>query len=102
MTTTYITDSVGNLVADGNAQFLTSFNETSHFQLSDIELAKMLFDRKMDIIFALGYPYSFHYMVGIKDHRLYAIEMMLSEGLKVYTWEEFMECCFDEWFCDAD
>jgi hypothetical protein len=36
------------------------------------------------------------YMVGIKGNSLYVFEET-KEDLKIYTWKEFIECCFDEW-----
>ena len=95
-TVTFITDSTGNLVAKGDARFVTPIYKGSYFELSDMKLAKMFFDKEIDFVFWLGFPHSTRYMIGIKDNNLYGLQNT-QEGLKIYTWDEFMECCFDEW-----
>jgi hypothetical protein len=90
---TSITDSVGNLVARGDARLV---HVAPVFGQYNIELAKMFFDKEIDFVFDLGFPYSSRYMVGIKGNNLYALQNT-KEGLKVYPWDEFMQCCYDEW-----
>lgn len=67
-TQTFITDSIGNLVAVADARYI--WYKTTHFQ-DDIMLAKMFFNKKVDYAFyaegQLG-----HY-IGIKDNQLFAI-----------------------------
>ena len=91
--TTIITDSVGNLIAKGDVRLV---HVAPVFGKQDIRLAKMFFDKEIDFVFLLGFPFLMRYMVGIKDNTLYALEGT-KEGLKVYSWDEFMACCFDEW-----
>ena len=93
---TLITDSTGNLVATGDARFATPFFYKGSLELPDMKLAKMFFDKEMDFILWLETPHSMRYMVGIKGNNLYALERT-QEGLKIYSWEEFIECYFDEW-----
>lgn len=91
-TSTLITDSVGNLVATGDARFVTSLHNDSFAQY-DMKLAKMFFNKEIDFAF---YLHSMRYMVGVKGNHLYALKDT-QEGLKIYSWEEFISCCFDEW-----
>lgn len=88
--TTLITDSVGSLVATGDARLV---HISPAFFQSDVELAKMFFENEIDFAF---YLHTMSYMVGIKGNNLYGLERT-QEGLKIYSWEEFMECCFDKW-----
>lgn len=90
-TTTLITNSVGNLVATGDARLV---HISPAFFQSDVELAKMFFDNEIDFAFYAGGTFSKY--IGIKGNNLFALERT-KEGLKIYTWEEFMECCFDKW-----
>jgi hypothetical protein len=88
MAETLVTDSEGNLIClkiNRMKGCLTS--------LDYAKLAKMLFNKEFDLILSL--PYTLSYMVGIKGNNLYAIEKW--NEFKVYTWEEFIECCFDKW-----
>jgi|GEM_PF-556404 len=94
--TTLISDSAGNLIASGDARFITLVHKDSYFELANEKLAKMFFDKEIDFVFDLGFPFSIRYMIGIKEYNLYAFEKT-KEGLKIYHWEEFMDCCFDKW-----
>jgi hypothetical protein len=89
-TTTLITDSIGNLVAKGDARLV---HVAPVFDENDIELAKMFFDKEIDFAF---YLHTMRYMITVKDNNLYALEDT-KEDLIIYTWEKFIECCFDEW-----
>jgi hypothetical protein len=90
-TTTLITDSTGNLVARGDARFVVGYTK---FSQSDKELAKMFFEKEIDFAFCMGGQFGTY--IGIKDDNLFALEET-KEGLKIYSWEEFMKCCFDKW-----
>ncbi|MDR1614422.1 MAG: hypothetical protein LBS26_02525 [Campylobacteraceae bacterium] len=92
-TITLVTDSTGNLVATSDARLV---HIAPVFDQKDIELAKMFFDKEIDFILWLETPHITRYMVGIKDNNLYALERT-KEGLKIYSWDEFMKCCFDKW-----
>jgi len=92
-TITLITDSLGNLVATGDARLV---HIASVFSQNDIESAKMFFNKEMDFILRLETPHSMRYMVGIKGNNLYALERT-NKGLKIFQWDEFMKCCFDKW-----
>lgn len=92
-TITLITDGTGNLIATGDARLV---HIALVFAPNDIELAKMLFDNEIDFVLWLETPHIMRYMVGIKGNNLYALERT-QEGLKIHSWEEFMECCFDKW-----
>jgi len=94
--TTFITDFAGNLVAKGDARLVTPFYKGSYGELPDMKLAKMFFNNEIDFVFRLGFPHTMRYMVGIKGNNLFAFENT-KEGLKIYSWDEFMKCCFDEW-----
>jgi hypothetical protein len=54
----------------------------------------MFFDKEIDFVFRIGR--TFNRYVGIKGNTLCALEAT-KDGLRTYTWEEFMKCCFDEW-----
>ena len=90
-TTILITDSAGNLVARGDARLV---HISPVFDPNDVKLAKMFFDKEIDFAFYMGG--TFNKYVGIKGNNLFVLEST-QEGLMIYSWEEFMECCFDEW-----
>ena len=92
-TITLITNSSGNLIAMGDGRFINSnFNPNMYFNLT-----KTLFSKKLDSVIYLESPHTFKYSIGIKDNNLYALEDDMYD-LKIYTWEDFMNCCFDDWF----
>ncbi len=91
-TTTLITDSLGNLVAGGDAHLV--YGRTS-FDSNDVKLAKMFFDKEIDFAFYLEGTLLSRY-IGIKGNNLFAFEAT-KEGLKIYSWRELIECCFEEW-----
>lgn len=92
-TTTLITDSVGNLVAIGDARLV---HVAPVFGKNDIELAKMFFDKKIDFAFYMGVTYiTFDTYCVIKDNKISIIKDT-KECLEIYSWEEFIDCCFDE------
>ena len=93
-TMTLITDSAGNLITNCDARFF--FRTPPIANPGYVQLAKMLFDEKFDYILWLSGPHEMGYKIGIKGSKLYAIKTVNNE-LKIYTWEEFMECCFDKW-----
>ena len=93
VTETLVTDSIGNLIATGDAILV---HVAPVFAKSDMEVSRMFFNKEFDFVFCLASPHSMGYMVGIKDNNLYALEDT-KEGIKIYTWEEFIECCFDKW-----
>jgi hypothetical protein len=90
-TFTLITDSLGNLVAVGDA---ISLSVTPRFLGSSIELAKMFFDKKIYFVFNLETPFVGSYNVGIKENYLFALDV---GGLSLYPWEDFIAHYFDRW-----
>jgi len=91
-TTTLITDSTGNLVASGDARLVYGYTNFSQF---DKKLAKMFFDKEIDFAFYMGGAYpSF---IVIKDNKISVVKETKEEELKIYSWDEFMECCFENW-----
>ena len=94
---TFITDSIGNLIATGDARHIVTFNKRSYLALPNVKMAKMFFDKDIDFAFYLASPYSMDYVIGLKKNNLYALEKTKA-GLKLYNWAEFMDCCFDDWF----
>ena len=98
-TSTYIMDIKGNLIATGDARFVSNSRAYKSF-LPKNELAKFLFDKKFDFMFSMGILS--HY-ICIKDNNLYVVATT-EEGVKMYRWEEFVNCCFDKivpyWFIE--
>jgi hypothetical protein len=93
-TITLITDSEGNIVANGDAIAVRVFHNYSN---TDYEkLAKMLFNQEFDSILILGGKYTLGYYIGIKGNSLYGIHSTLTD-VTIYPWDEFMECCLDKW-----
>ncbi len=92
VTNTLITDSIGNLIAVGDARLVQVLYD---FNPSYAKLAKMFFNKEIDFAFYLDGSAG-RYMVGIKNDRLYAF-MTTKTHLNIYIWEEFIECCFNEW-----
>lgn len=68
-TTTLITDSIGNLVAKGDARLV---HVSTVFDPNDAKLAKMFFDKEIDFVFRIGRTFTRY--VGIKGSTLYALE----------------------------
>ena len=95
----YITDSKGELIATGDARFVSN-SRAYKSHPSEIEFAKLLFDKKFDFMFSMGILS--HY-ICIKDNNLYVVATT-EEGVKMYRWEEFVNCCFDKivpyWFIE--
>lgn len=92
-TLTLITNSSGNLIAMGNGRFINSnFNPNIYFNLT-----KTLFSKKLDIVIYLESPHTSKYSIGIKNNKLYALEDDM-DNLKIYAWEDFINCCFENWF----
>lgn len=92
-TLTFITDSAGNLIATGDARFVTPFFYNGSQELPYMKLAKMFFNKEIDFAFmweVLGYYFC------LKNNDLFVIEDH-KEGLKIYGWSEFLNCCFDDW-----
>jgi len=102
-TNTIITDSKGDLVAYGNALRITP-TPPVYCDSSDIILARMFFDKELDFAFCIVSPKR-HYDIGVKGNNLYVFgwegtifdEVFLDWEFVKYTWEEFMDCCFDNW-----
>ena len=89
---TLIVDNNGTLFAKGDARFL---HVSSNFDENDIILSEMFFNNELDFAFRIS-SHSQRYIVGVKGGNLFGIKNT-NEGLKIYSWLDFIECCFDEW-----
>jgi hypothetical protein len=98
---TLITDSIGNLIASGDAQFISAY---SLYGKSDVELAKMFHEKKVDFVFYYirnHVKYSLYSMISlseyiaIKDDKIYVIKDT-KDGLEIFSMEEFISCCYEE------
>jgi hypothetical protein len=94
MTETFIMDSIGKFMGVGDARMIMPI---SNYYYPATKLAKMMFDKKFDIVFSLENPFSMMYKVAIKSNILYALTYNTNNKLVIYTWDEFMKCCFDKW-----
>ena len=90
-TSTYIMDIKGNLIATGDARFVSNSRAYKSYS-TEIEFAKLLFDKKFDFMFSMGILT--HY-ICIKDNKLYVISNFWN-GIEMYGWEKFVNCCFDK------
>jgi uncharacterized C2H2 Zn-finger protein len=89
---TLIVDSVGNVVGSADA-----FGVSRGSNSSNEELAQLFFKSEIDFAFYLSVPFTMKYYIGVKKDKLYALKNSFN-GLEVYyIWEEFLECCFDNW-----
>ena len=88
---TSITDSIGNLVATGDARLV---HVAPFFNQFDVKLAKMFFNKEIDFAFYMGGAYPT--FIAIKGNKLSVVKDT-QEGLKIYSWEEFIDCCFEDW-----
>lgn len=95
----YITDSKGELIATGDARFVSN-SRAYKSHPPEIEFAKLLFDKKFDFMFSMGILSHYIY---IKDNNLYVISNFWN-GIEMYGWEKFVNCCFDKivpfWFIE--
>ena len=95
----YITNSKGELIATGDARFVSNSRAYKSF-LPKNELAKFLFDKKFDFMFSMGILS--HY-ICIKDNILYVISDFRGE-VEMYEWEYFVNNCLDKivpyWFIE--
>jgi len=93
LTYSLITDSKGNLIAYGD---ILSLHPTSVTFLANF--AKLFFDKEIDFAFSIYSALGMPYFIGIKGNNLYAFgwDYDINDFVK-YTWEEFIECCFDDW-----
>ena len=94
MTETFIMDSIGKFMGVGDARMIMPI---SNYYYPATKLAKMMFDKKFDIVFSLENPFSMMYKVAIKSNILYALTYNTNNKLVICTWDEFMKCCFDKW-----
>jgi hypothetical protein len=96
---TFITDSIGNPVATSDAFIVSTFSKYSYRSIcGDIKFIRKLFNRELDSAFYLISPFFMHYLVGIKDDKLYGIEEI---GYIMHPWEEFMNNYFDDWLDES-
>ena len=87
----YITNSKGELIATGDVRFVSNSRAYKSYP-TEIEFAKLLFDKKFDFMFSMGILS--HY-ICIKDNKLYVISNFWN-GIEMYGWEKFVNCCFDK------
>lgn len=84
-----ITDSVGNLLAIGDARTLFSDVSTEAYD-HDRLIARKMYDKEVDFAFSICHPSGY---LCIKGEELFVLEEM-DGGLKHYAWEEY----FDRWW----
>ncbi len=96
---TFISDSVGNLVAKGS---FFSFGHSNGLRKDYIELTKMLYNKDFDFVFYLLFEGSkmvrfTSTYIALKDDDIYVLKTSINE-LKKYTLEEFWELRDRDWF----
>jgi hypothetical protein len=98
-TYTLITDSKGNPVAFGDAHYIQSTSSYNNFGTYYAYMAKLFLDKEIDFAFRIASIRDQHqYTILIKGDNLYAFGWDYNtDDFVKYTWEEFMECCFDDW-----
>jgi hypothetical protein len=88
--TTLVTDSTGNLVAIDYVAISKYKQFNSSFAARCEKLAKMFFENEIDFAFSISLHGDCIYLKG---NKLYVLPR---KDTNVYTWEEFIDCCFDE------
>lgn len=83
---TLITDSVGNLLAVGDARGLFSNVSTEAYD-HDRLIARKMYDKEVDFAFNICHPWGY---LCIKGEELFVLEGT-DGGLKRYTWEEYVD-----------
>jgi hypothetical protein len=96
-TNTLLTDSEGTLVTHGDAIYFLPVS-SSYVSIDDTILAKMFFNKEIDFAFRIVSPFEMRFVeIGIKGNNLYVFGIDDDGYEIIYTWEEFIECCLEDW-----
>ena len=90
---TFLIYSNGFLVADD-----TSGSLSPTYSSYNTFLAKVFFDKEIDFAFRILTPSEMQSVdIGIKENSLYVFGIDDDGYEIIYTWDEFIDCCLDDW-----
>jgi hypothetical protein len=92
---TLICDSIGNLVAQGDARYISN----SSLSKENKELSKMYYEQKIDFVFYMGQFMTTY--ICIKNNDIYVLKLLKTKEWKLYPFNEFINSRWEEfiWFC---
>jgi len=93
----YIGDSTGNLIARSDGRFITSaIRNKKPYGQSYVKLFDMFYKKELDFVFHI-YGTFINFNVGVKGKDIYILDDT-NDGLKVYSIEEFVDCCWEKFY----